>query len=128
MIIDERIFNEVESVDLSDYSFFEENFNLLYELASKEAYSDDEEVIEEALSNIISVYRIHLDSLLYKALLEWYGGFANLEESVRSCTLDGNYIYFVTGCGYDIISADLLGGSADGKAKKEFIEFLNEKN
>ena len=126
MIIDERIFNEVESVDLSDYSFYEENFNLLYELASKEAYSDSEEAIEEALSNIISVYRIHLDSLLYKALLDWYGEFATLEESVRSCTLDGDYIYFVAGCGYDIISADLLGGSADGKAKKDFIEFLNK--
>lgn len=126
MIIDERIFNEVESVDLSDYSFYEENFNLLYELASKEAYSDSEEAIEEALSNIISVYRIHLDSLLYKALLDWYGGFANLEDRVRSCVLDGDYIYFITGCGYDIISADLLGGSADGEAKKEFLKFLNE--
>ncbi len=137
MIIDERIFREIESVDISDYSFYEENFNLLYDLASKEAQVDGfddeeeeerEEAIENALSSIVSVYRVHLDSLLYKALLEWYKDFANLEENVRSCTLDGDYIYFVAGCGYDIISSDLLGGTADGQAKKEFLNFLNGKN
>lgn len=127
MRIDERIFREIEPVDFSDPAFYEDNYNLLYSLAEKEAYTDDEKTIEEALTSIISVYRIHLDSLLYQGLLEWYKGFNNLEENIRACTLDGDYIYFVTGCGYDIISNDLLGGSADGKAKKDFIEFLNTK-
>jgi len=38
---------------------------------------------------------------------------------------DDWYFYFVTGCGYDVISSDLLGCAADGVARDKFVDFLN---
>ena len=30
-----------------------------------------------------------------------------------------------SGCGYDVISSDLLGCDADGVARRKFVDFLN---
>lgn len=84
----------------------------------------------EAESSIITVGRFQFDSLLAEGLAEWFECKRyELTGYVRSCWLsrggDDWYFYFVTGCGYDVISSDLLGCDADGVARRKFVDFLN---
>lgn len=138
MYIDERLFLESERVDFDSLEWMECHYDLLTDLALRELgrhnYDEEDEdlneQIQEQLSNIISIYRINVSSLLYRALLEWYGSKEKMDETIRSAVYyreyDRTYLYYVTGCGYDIISSDLLGGSADGRAVREFLKFINE--
>lgn len=89
----------------------------------------DERVCEEE-NSIITVGRFKFDSLLAKGLAEWFECKRyELTGYVRSCWLsrggDDWYFYFVTGCGYDVLSSDLLGCECDGVARDKFVDFLN---
>lgn len=115
-----------------------DSWDLLRNLATLEAgYSldvelDDEagELVCEVENGIIKVGRFAFDSLLAEGLAEWFEcKRSELAGYVRSCWLsrggDDWYFYFVTGCGYDVISSDLLGCECDGVAKRKFVDFLN---
>jgi len=143
--ITSAIFNEIEELDINGENF-ESFYHILYKLAEnnlnfsieeKENMSDNEleSAIDREMDEIISVYRISKDGLLYQALLKWHNRNENhnlneyslkVLENVRSAVLDDDYLYYVTGCGYDTISADLLGGTADGQAKYDFLKWINE--
>lgn len=94
---------------------------------------DDEAVerVEDEENSLICVGRFRFDSLLAEGLAEWFkcDRYDGLVKHVRSCWLsrggDDWYFYFVTGCGYDVISSDLLGCDADGVARRKFVDFLN---
>lgn len=89
--------------------------------------SHDEAVMCEA-SNIIGLWFIEEGSRLYKLLLDWYDGSkSKLMDEVRDSFEMGGRLFFVTGCGYAIWSKDLLGGSSDGQAARDFDEFVDEK-
>lgn len=100
-------------------------------------FCDSNEHFWEVLANIsdrygendpIGFYRISKTSWLYDLLEEWYDEKEqDMEEMVRGFYDDGSYIFFVTGCNYDIYSADLLGGSADGEAQREFEKFADNR-
>lgn len=140
--ITSAIFNEIQRVDLSCPENREDIYHIFYELAEKELdankenYENEsqyEEAIDEEMSDIATVNRISQDGILYQALIKWHNRNdensypLNLKvlENVRSAVLDGGYLYYVTGYGYDTISSDLLGGNADGKAKEEFLKWIN---
>lgn len=127
--ITEAIFNEIQEVENS-WEGYENNSYVLTQVAYKEMYEEDKEnddAVFETLENIIFIGSINKDSLLYNALVKWYEYKGKkMSEEVRSYVEDNENIYYVTGCGYDNISADLLGGSADGMAKKEFMKWINE--
>ena len=147
MFVDERIFREVEIVKESmfhDYNSFDDYsgnyYELLNELARKqleidgESYDTEEEykdAVSQASADIIRICRFDAEGVLYSALHDYYGGYDNMIKSIR-CAVDkfdeDGYIYYVTGTGYDTISADLLNGSADGKERYKFIAAINHDN
>lgn len=103
-----------KEVDISDLNEEDEDYDTLVQDRITDA-------------DIISVWQIKNDSLLMKALIEYFGGFYEALEHIRSAVLFNGDVYFVTGCGYDFISSDLLGGNSDGKKKQEFLDFINKK-
>ena len=86
--------------------------------------------MEDEENSLICVGRFRFDSLLAEGLAEWFkcDRYDGLVKHVRSCWLsrggDDWYFYFVTGCGYDVISSDLLGCDADGVARRKFVDLL----
>lgn len=61
------------------------------------------------------------DSDLYDRLTgHWFSGEDEMLQQVRAAYDDGTDLYFTHGIGYDWISMDLLGGTADGQAQKAF--------
>lgn len=58
---------------------------------------------------------------LTAAILAYHGD--QWKDKVRSGRIvKSGRLRFSTGCGYDIISDDLLGGEADGRAARRFYE------
>ena len=113
----------------------EESYELFYRVAEnmvdKDEYGeyadrDRDECISEEASNIIGLWKISKRSRLYKYLLKWYGSEEKLLDNVRDVLDTPNAIYFVTGCGYSIFDADLLGGNANGEKAREFDQFVAE--
>lgn len=146
MIINESIFEEIQVVDpqsFGDYrseeQWSDEYSDILTELGERELvascdkadYSEDDwqDMVFDEASNIIRVLRINQDGLLFQALMEWYGGTReNVLSNIRSAYdnyIEDGYLYYVTGIGYDTISNDLLGGTTDGDATKQFLEYIN---
>lgn len=83
----------------------------------------------EALKGTICLWFVPEDSLLHYALRKWHESRGTtLEEAVRDYVeVDRPAGFtFVTGFGYSIWSADLLGGKADGEAQREFEAFLDD--
>lgn len=93
-------------------------------IASNQKEYEDYDVWD-IVSDIINLWKIEKRSRLYDYLLKWYGSEAELLNNVRDVYNTRDAIYFVTGCGYSIWSADLLGGSADGRAEREFDRFVD---
>lgn len=127
MKFDDCIYKEItwfNADEIVEHETFDgiDSYELLRNLATLEAgYSlddrlDDEAVerVEDEENSLICVGRFRYDGLV---------------KHVRSCWLsrggDDWYFYFVTGCGYDVISGDLLGCDADGVARRKFVDFLN---
>ena len=151
MIIDERIFNELDKINLKtddgmelldeyvvrmwgrmtpkeQYDFCEDNG------ADKddpdEAYEAQDFFCDEMIENIISLYRVPQGSVLEAALFTYgrakFG--TNLFDTFDRLGLImiNNEAYLDTGWGYDIIDSDLLGGTGNGDAKREFLKIVNE--
>lgn len=144
MKFNDRIYKEIDwfsAEEISERDILDgiDSWLLLDNLATLEAgYSLDEELTDEMeaqvsdeLESLITVGRFKFDSLLASGLAKWFHvrNISDIAGHVRSCWLscDGDdwYFYFVTGCGYDVISSDLLGCDADGVARRKFVDFLN---
>lgn len=83
-----------------------------------------DDVWEEA-SSVIGLWAISFYSSTYEVLDKWYASIGKiLSDEVRNYFEDGEYMYFVSGAQYDIIDADLLGGSGDGTTREAFMQFL----
>lgn len=88
-------------------------------------YNNPEWAVDEEASDIIGLYAISQNSLLYRLLLEWYGNDEdNMMEQVRDSFVYDGWLFFVTGAGYSLWSADQLGGSSDGIASRQFDDFI----
>lgn len=128
--------NDDNAVNFQDDSYVEELVQIATEKIVEENGTDyysnpHDAVFEEAREfgngGASTLWAIPLDSTLMEMLIEWYGGFAELSASARSSFTADSHFYFVTGMGYDIMSADLLGGTADGQAAREFDAFVVER-
>lgn len=62
---------------------------------------------------------------LTSAVLEFLGG--DLDKVRRGAIDKRGRLRFSSGGGYDFVSADLLGGSADGRAAREFSAWCEER-
>lgn len=128
--------NDDNAVVFPDDSYIEELVQIAAEKIVEENGTDcytnpRGAVLEEAREfwngGASTLWAIPLDSRLMELLIEWYGGFAELAASARSSFTADSHFYFVTGMGYDIMSADLLGGTADGQAARGFDAFVAER-
>ena len=145
MRFDDRIFNEIDTIDTSDFlnpdnPDYDDNWEFLDQLRIREAGYDpddtsdltDEQRQEIDETEIYAIHRFSVDSLLWAGLFEWYQGSQGIIDHVRSAILDrrdwsitGGSIWFVSGIGYDWIDSDLLGGNGSGETRKRFIDMLN---
>lgn len=153
MIIDERIFNELEIVDLETeegrdalFEYIQESWDNLSEADKKEFCEDydldcndycgvsgemPDDYLDMMIEETISLYQVPEDSLLEHALLVY--GKAKLGAEGLFDVFDklglimvGNEACFTAGWGYDIIDNDLLSGTGNGDAKQEFLKIVNE--
>ena len=120
----------------------EEQFDILCVIARNTLIRDGEDpddpyfddLVRDEACSVIGFYRIRTDSILYQLLCDWYAQQGrDMKECIRGYYEDyyGDYIYYITGCGcdrHDILSADLLGGSADGEAHRQFEAFVREQS
>lgn len=147
--INEDIFNELDVVEypenyesLNNVGLtFDEYSDIRRRMATKafeesrDDYFDEDyepsdyeidDVICDIENDMIQVVRFYRFSTLAWGLAAWYGSFEEMENKVRNLVEYDDYYYYETGIGYDTISSDLLGRKADGVAKSEFIDFLNQ--
>lgn len=148
MIIDERIFNELEDVDLEPT----DNWNLLerYAIArwnkmtseEQQAYREDNDLDDEDLDTVhdafrddvvdetVTLYKVPKNSFLEGAIYTYgqtkFG--TNLFDTYAQLGLVmiDDEAYFDAGYGYDIVDSDLLNGNGSGATKKEFLKIINE--
>lgn len=148
MIIDKRIFNELVEIDLGPT----DNWNLLerYAIArwnkmtpeEQQIYREDNDLDDkdsdtvhdafrdDIVMNIVNLYKVPKDSLLERAIFTYgrakFG--TNLFDTFDQLglVLVDDEAYFDAGYGYDIVDGDLLGGSGNGDAKREFLKIINE--
>lgn len=117
----DNIRNEMARIEL-------ENNSESYGVDDIESFDGDQidDIVRDIAGDYISVKRFYRDSLLAYGLAAWYGSFEKMENSIRGLVEYEDYYYYNTGVGYDTISSDLLGREANGVAKQEFIDFLNQ--
>ena len=98
-------------------------------------YIDTNEYLDGVLTQIcdkydedpINFFRFSTMSEFYNLLEQWADSRGeSMEDIVRGYWEDGHYVYFVTGSGYDLYDADLLGGTGDGLTRDAFEEFISE--
>lgn len=84
----------------------------------------------EAVETIMTIYRIPQNSALERALMNYgvdkgYGtNWFDIYRKLNIKMIRGEG-YFDTGYGNDMIDHDLLGGTGDGAATREFLEIIN---
>ena len=149
MIIDERIFNELEEIrDTGDGRYiFDDYITEVWEsMTEKEQraycesngieydddpYSEAQDAAQDDIAeNIVVLYRIPKDSLLEHALyvygkVKFGTSLFDTYDKLRLIRV-GDEFYFDYGYGYDVIDEDLLGGTGNGDAKREFLKIVNE--
>lgn len=105
MMMTKRIFNEAVDLDLT-----------------QEKYDDLYWTIKEKLDvyEILGIFRVDKESLLYQALQAWY----EYKKINPVDYEDDNYIYFTHGYGYALYD-DIVGGNGSTEAQNEFLEFIN---
>lgn len=120
MIIDERIFNESKTNDLVS------NVSELIGSSNSSLYEDYEAA--EDPNEPTAFDRISRSSLLYEALIKFFGSEEAMKEHVRSFYHNEhtNEIFWVHGVGYDYIDKDLLGGNGSGNTTREFLTSINK--
>ena len=82
--------------------------------------NDYEDFVDTILNEYVQLIRI--DDRGFIALITEFVG--TPENCIRGYYRTPSSLYMFHGYGYDWISADLLGGSADGAKRKEFDKFL----
>lgn len=91
---------------------------------------DVEERINESYAETIYLGVIVKDSLLYRSLVQYFKEVKDWNHDEMKdrmfFTEDENNLYLTTGCFYDIIDEDLLGGNGSGETKKQFLAWLNK--
>lgn len=108
-----------------------DQFDSIYrELQAREAgYANWQDVIEQdveedaAEEDIFFIRYFNMYTPLGAALCDWYHCTRyELTQHIRSSYLDAatSTIYYVTGCGYNHIDRNLLGGNGDGTAEQTF--------
>ena len=110
MWISERIFNEAVDVNLTS----EEGYELCLAICENTDLETDD---------IIGVFEVRKDSLLYEALTNWYWqkGISYTPYEYE----DATSIYFKHGYNYKL-SDEFVGGDGSGRKTKEFLNWLNE--
>lgn len=105
MKMTKKIFNEAVDLDLTSEKYDE----LYYTIKEKLDVYD-----------ILGIFRVDKEGLLYQALLEWYEhkGIDPVDYE------DNDYIYFTHGYGYSLYD-DLVGGNGSTEAQKEFLDYIN---
>lgn len=105
MLMTKRIFNEAKDLDLTN-----------------EKYDDLYFTIKEKLDvyDILGIFRVDKESLLYQALQAWY----EYKKINPVDYEDDNYIYFTHGYGYALYD-DIVGGNGSSEKQKEFLDFIN---
>lgn len=124
------ILNDIER---SDDEALEDDWDDLSEEQQEEVdlVTDDdvEERIAESYTETIYLGVIAKNSLLYHSLIKYFRDVKgwNYDEMKAKMffTEDEDNLYLTTGCFYDIIDEDLLGGDGSGKTKKQFLDWLN---
>ena len=87
----------------------------------KDNYENDyDDFVDTILNEYVQLTRI--DDRSFIALITDFVG--TPKNCIRGYHRTPNSLYMMHGIGYDWISADLLGGSADGAKRKEFDKFL----
>lgn len=115
--------------DIEDIEATEANDDIWYAVAENMCEKEPDEYGSdpyEVMSNIINLFKVPKRSRLYKYLIKWFGSEEKLLSEVRDVYETNDAIYFVTGCGYAIFDADLLGGNADGETERKFDQFVRE--
>lgn len=105
MIMNKRIFNEAKDLDLTN-----------------EKYDDLYFTIKEKLDvyDILGIFRVDKEGLLYQALLKWYE-----HKKINPVDYEDNdYIYFTHGYGY-VLYDDIVGGNGSTEKQKEFLDYIN---
>ena len=140
MKFDSALYREIKNYDVGEFledctepEWIEDRYAIVEHICALDQFDkqleelSEEEADELRLDHIIKVKVIDVDSLLFKGLREWFGGFQNTIKGVRSGYYDSDdgKLYFGTGIGYDTTS-DLLACDCDGTAYDEFINFCNE--
>lgn len=124
------IFNEVEDIEISEMYNDPYLYDILMEMKAKEndydSFADvpDDQQDDIADTELINVKLLPADSMLLNLLTQYNDD--SVLNNIRSAVNTKDGVYFVTGAGYDWISSDLLGAKSDGKAKQDFINWLNE--
>lgn len=139
MLLDERIFTEMQHIDSLE-------FDILFDIDNETFYSledglnrcmdkinseeEDEETVLDAFSQGMSFELINVEGILYQALLKYYGSQKEILRNVRGATFVDidveRFLIFAHGLGYNMIDADLLNGQGDGKTMKKFFEIINK--
>ena len=135
MKINELIYHEIETIEPKKIESDLDLIAIYNDVCARAIYDKHfEELTDAELSELnndcaISVKRIKIDSLLFRALRYWFNAWDDykiLSDCVRGCVIANGCLYYGTGWGYDTISSDLLGCQANGRAKEVFIKFVNE--
>lgn len=105
MLMNKRIFSEAMDLDLTS-----------------EKYDDLYFTIKEKLDvyEILGIFRVDKESLLYQALQAWY----EYKKINPVDYEDDNYIYFTHGYGYALYD-DIVGGNGSSEKQKEFLDYIN---
>ena len=105
MMITKRIFKEVNDLDLTEYKFLD----LYYEISEATGIDD-----------ILGVFAIDKEGLLYQALQAWYK-----HKKINPIDYeDDKFVYITHGYGYSLYD-DLVGGNGSSEAQNEFLEYIN---
>lgn len=85
--------------------------------------NDYDDFVDTILNEYVQLTRID-DRDFISLVTEFVG---TPEERIRGYFITSGSLYMFHGYGYDWISKDLLGGSADGTKHREFDKFLETK-
>lgn len=140
MKFDSAIYREIQNYDVGEFlkdctepEDWDDRYNIVQHINALDQFDrpyeklSEEELDELNIENVLRIKVIDVDSLIFKGLREWFGGFENVIKGVRSGYYDheAGKLYFGTGIGYDTTS-DLLACDCDGIGYDEFINFCNE--
>ena len=114
MRINDYLFNEMQTIENNPMANEYFNSEIYPQIAKQETDTSD-----------LQFWLIPEHSLLMAALIKYAGSRDKALAKIRSAVEAPEGIYFATGYGYDIISSDLLGGSADGQETTRFLNWVN---